>query len=335
MSFTTASVEESFSYILGVTQKKPLVQTAVHATMQGNGDVVLKCHEGVPQVSTSHQILQELLSRSPSAENAIVDVTLWTYKVQWRGRTLIACVDCIRSEFQVGQSIQLPKRTASSAQLPFGLKVPRKRRKKTVTPGTSTKAKKTSKKKETLQEDPEGLQESSSGSSEVEQPAAKEAQVEVEDINAESNPIEPISETMIEEEAAAVSLALEIEAADQRRSELADHLRSGAVSAPRGSYFSEFVGIDSGAYAASGRSMCLHCKTAIPKGDVRFSWYHSRLRPSAWVHSRCVFQLAKASGLVDQVTSRLEGIVGQSASSQSRIQEEASSILRMLKPQPE
>lgn len=330
MSLTTASVEESFAYILGVTQKRPLVQTAVHATLHGNGDVVIKCHDGVPQVSTSYQILQELLSKSPSGEKAIVHVTLWTCKVRWCGRALIACVDSIRSEFEVGHGIQLPKRTASTVQLPFGLRVPRKRRKKTVTPGTSTKTK-TSKKADP---DPEGSQESSS---EVEKAAAEEAEVEV-DINAESNPIEPISETMAAEEVAAASLAREIDAADQRRSELADQVRSGTVSTPKGSYFSQFVGIDCGALAASGRSICLHCKQAIPKGDVRFSWFHSRLRPSAWVHAHCVFQLAKASGLTDQVTGRLEEIIGRSTSStssQNQIQAEASSILRMLKPRPE
>lgn len=99
-----------------------------------------------------------------------------------------------------------------------------------------------------------------------------------------------------------------------------------------GSYFSTELGLAEVAFAASGRSICMHCKSKIPIHTVRYSWYHSKVRPPAWCHSRCLFQLIQDSGLKSQAVPKLQALIAQHSENHvhNRLAEDAQSILTSL-----
>ena len=109
------------------------------------------------------------------------------------------------------------------------------------------------------------------------------------DLTAESNPVEPISEMQAGEEASAKQLEQDIKKYDQAKADLADQYKGGPPSST--TFFSQALGLDEGALAKSGRSICLHCKRAIAKGEVRFSWLWRDFRYSTttiWCVAYCV-----------------------------------------------
>lgn len=82
-------------------------------------------------------------------------------------------------------------------------------------------------------------------------------------------------------------------------------------SAPASSYFSLTTGLSEVAFATSGRAKCYHCREAIAKGTVRYSWFHSTTKPPGWVHEDCLIGISKKSNLTDQVLSRLKALSAQ------------------------
>ena len=66
-----------------------------------------------------------------------------------------------------------------------------------------------------------------------------------------------------------------------------------------GSFFAKAVGLSEAAWAKTNRSVCGMCGSRIEKRTVRFSWYHSVLRPPFWLHQECLPGMAKKFGLVE------------------------------------
>ena len=157
------------------------------------------------------------------------------------------------------------------------------------------------------------------------------------DMTEESHPVEPISETAQAEEQVVRDVENEIKQIEDKKAELADSYRSGQAPVPQGTYFSTEVGLAEGAIAVSGRSICFQCKNKISKGEVRFVWYHSVVKPSAWVHAHCVYQLVQLSS--SEVKERAVQKLSEQIQSQRKkpgddslkeIQGEAEKILHML-----
>ena len=155
------------------------------------------------------------------------------------------------------------------------------------------------------------------------------------DLHGESHPIDPISDTMLAEAKNANELVQEVSHADLKKAELAEQHHSSGKVTSSSSFFNKAFGLDAGALAATGRSICLFCKMRIPKGDVRFSWSYSTVRPHAWVHSHCVFQLAQQTDLQDSTIKVLKDICSKASGSNGpdTVQQSAESILRAFNSQ--
>ena len=54
------------------------------------------------------------------------------------------------------------------------------------------------------------------------------------------------------------------------------------------SYFAKNIGFTEASLATSNRSMCYHCNDRIAKGTIRFTYFWNKLRPSRYVHEECV-----------------------------------------------
>ena len=81
---------------------------------------------------------------------------------------------------------------------------------------------------------------------------------------------------------------------------------AAAPSAPRSSSFSpKELGLSEVGVVKTARSICLFCREPIPKGDIRFSWYHSKIKPPGWLHERCVSLQAKQCAGLEQTVRRL------------------------------
>lgn len=339
MSFSTSFTTDSVACLLGVTQEKPKLQTLLHITFEANYDILFVKQQGGPKVSTSHQLFQQFVEqhhgcRLPAAvkgQSVDVNVDVWQYDLKWVDNcSLIACASALSEQFVITSSKVSIKR-GPKVELPFGLKLPRRKRSskkgaaavkrlKGATGGPTAS--------HGHQCEGESSSDASSAGSSLDKGGADNADAgNIENLHDESQPIEPISETMLDEANKANALCHEVATTDKQREELAEQCHTGAKAS---SYFSKTFGLDAGSIAVSGRSMCLFCKLRIPKGDVRFSWYYSTVRPNAWVHSHCLFQLAQQTGLQDSTIKVLRGICSQSSGSSGpdTVQQSAEGVLQ-------
>eukprot|EP00438_Fugacium_kawagutii_P035644 Skav208360 [mRNA] locus=scaffold1964:344442:349927:+ [translate_table: standard] len=311
---------ESYACILGVVQKKPIVQTLLRVSFQSNGDIVMMLQDGVPDVVTSHQLLRrmELSDQKPS-----FNVQVWDYKMKFvDGHMLIACADNMLDDFEV-TTTQKSKQPREKAKLPFDLHLnPKYKKQKKVKPTTRKpflKKKACSDKQPIITESEKAECSTESSSSSTDSDAEAEASNQNVDMNKESNEIEPISECHAAEEKQAVEIALDVQKTDEKKEELAEQQKT-----PAKTFFSQHLGLDEAGLAASSRSVCLKCKEKIPKNTVRYSWHHSRLRPPGWVHSYCVYSFAQSTGLQTRAIERLRVISQQaSGSGAGEVQQDA------------
>lgn len=118
----------------------------------------------------------------------------------------------------------------------------------------------------------------------------------------------PMSATVAQEEETAQKVAQDIETSDIKRAKVEEHVHASDQAYSK-SYFSKTLGLSEGAVAVSSRSVCIQCKEKIVKNTVRFSWYHSKLKPPSWCHQHCLYQLTVASGLQQETITRLTEIV--------------------------
>lgn len=132
------------------------------------------------------------------------------------------------------------------------------------------------------------------------------------DLEREEHEVIPISTEAMQEEAAAASLIVE---QDVEKNQLAHSaLPAQSVVPPGtsgGSFFSSELGLTDVAKAVSGRSTCFFCRQQIAKGSLRMCWFSKRQRPSNWVHDACVISLALRDGMLEQVVSKLNELLGQ------------------------
>ena len=147
-------------------------------------------------------------------------------------------------------------------------------------------------------------------------------------LNAESEPIDPISDVVAHEEQACRTLQSEIQESVQARAEVGEAYASGKAM-PKTTFFSRELGLDGGGLAASGRSMCLQCKAVIRKGEVRFSWYWNQLRPHAWLHSHCLVPITESTGLKERTVTKLMELSQESSDCPATVREKATSILKV------
>lgn len=72
--------------------------------------------------------------------------------------------------------------------------------------------------------------------------------------------------------------------------------------------FSKDLGLSEAAYARTARSKCWKCGAVILKDEIRFSYYHSLIRPPGWLHARCIASLAIETQSEQSALQRLHRI---------------------------
>lgn len=99
---------------------------------------------------------------------------------------------------------------------------------------------------------------------------------------------------------------------------------------PYKSAFAKELGLSEVGVAKTGRSKCWKCTQKIQQNDVRFSYYHSLIRPSAWIHSGCVASLILEEGRQEAAIRRLRGIIDGTAVSDSRLVQACHTLVQEL-----
>lgn len=343
LHFSSSVSNESHACVLGVCLKKPIVQTLLHVTFESNGDIIFKRDQNsVAKVTTSHCLLKQFYHENDQGDSTDtkINVQVWNYKLKWvDGHALIACAEGVRDEFTISsEKVAATRKVKRKIVLPFGLTFSRPKRKQHSRPKRQNpKAKAASSKPSPPASDPDAKTDSgasSASSADSDSDTANDREDDGQDgdgldIEAECDEVIPISETVIQEQTAAAEVAREIESADQQWGELAQECKK--TTCVQKSFFSKDVGLDHGAIAVSGRSICLNCKTTIPKGTVRFAWNYNTLRPHGWLHNSCLYDYVTRNGVTEPTVGKLQAIVNSgSSSSGGEVQVEAAKILALL-----
>ena len=338
LMFTSGVFQEAYTFLLGVVLERPSVHTLMGVNLLGNDEVGILLTEGLPSILTERQLFQELLARAGSQSVRRIDVEVWQCQTFLRGpgSQLYATPDKQLCNFNLTEKAE-QKSKKVSVELPFGLQPAKRARRSNATakarPRKPRGASRSKPADEVIDLEAAGGisvsdEDSADSISESEQEPEAESLANAED---ESEHLAPLNGTAASEEACLPQLERELNMEETMREQAAEAIRSARPGPGRSSFFAKELGLAEGALAASGRSVCLNCKMPIKKDTVRFSWYHSLYRPPGWVHSACVCELVKATGLREVAIRRLSEIrhQGGSASSSSRTLNAASEVADM------
>ena len=346
---------DSFLGFLGACMKKPLQQTFLRAEADPMSDRVTVL--GLPDSRsdstfscvTSHQLFSEIITASSDC----VTVQVWEYTVKIEGKGFILQTVEVKQEFKLDPNEPIVVRKPHG-KLPFGLRMPKRK-------AQQQHQKKKKKKKQTKQK-----QESHDGKrkpwrshkkeSEDSETGNKPSDSDASSVHSshhfgpsssaglEADAYVPVSDQMEEEEKLVDKIISKHEAARDAAEKVeepeavallqASSAASAANPAPSAataqagkSFFSNELGLESVSLAVSGRSGCYFCKNKIPKGSVRYCWYHNRLRPSAWVHQGCLKHLAQKEGVHAETKCKLEELQAKPCNNNPQIAAAVASVL--------
>lgn len=328
--------------LLGVVLKKPVT----HMLMSVNLDdqqLSLLNYEGNLKFQTSHQLLFSLLEDHSAAltDDVTISVAVWhcnAYLASHDDRpgshALKSDAHELRCTFEISTRHKAKKKQVV-VKLPFGMeqrmKDQRKKNKtrkigtlKTKRPGSKTKTKRSL----------ESNSDSFSSSSSHEENDLLDLKKTV-DQEADEESVIPMSSVVEQEQISAQKVALEVEETDEQRNGVAKTLHANIASGKyQSSFFAKECGLDQGSLATSGRAICLKCKTKIAKDTVRFSWFHSKIKPPGWVHCHCLYHFVKETGLEQRALQQLDSIIKEGRKTPhvfNPVVVEAEKILKALK----
>lgn len=328
-----AGSDSSIACFLGVVLKKPqqhmLLESLLHDA--DVSEVSLKSDErGLPVVYSSHEFFLRLLRSKSGKQSLHVSVQAWQCQVfLHEGHHIKSNPEKQIADFAVTETTSKPARIKrETVKLPFGLQASSRKRSKK--PKCQPKPSKRSR--------GSGLQlptvepQHASSSSNASSSESSATDQEVADPEQETETVVPASATAQKEQQNLNKLAEEIQTMDSLKEEAAKK-----VHAP--TFFTQELGLCEAALARSGRSVCMHCRQLIQNQSVRFSWYHSKVKPPGWLHFFCVVEYAQQADQAGATADKLESIIqSQSSSSSSReisassnIVECARSILKALR----
>ena len=318
--------------------KRPMSHILLHVDLSNDGDCTFaRDAHGHMKMSTSQQLFQQLLSSKPFRT---LTIEVWSYQALAQNHVpffRIETAEC-RKSFKLDLDKKLTTRKRHF-KLPFGLSMPKSKAKK---PKKPAKKKPCSTTRKTLHLRTQ-TQRPLVGQHENIEPASKQSPTasvstssssssdsdsgsEVSEERQEDDPVMPVSETAKTEEKVATQLI-----AEHHEAQNAVAASSSSFAAPAKTYFNRDVGLDDVGLAVSARSVCHFCNLKIGKSEVRFSFFHSRLRPSKWVHEGCLIPLATRDQCLAQVRNRLEHLSEkQSAGSSSSSGEQQLVLTRAL-----
>lgn len=315
--------DKTIAVFLGVVVRKLRQHVVIEASVDDSA-ARLKLYSGSPRVFTSEELFMPFVIGNPFPS---IFFEAWKCQAFMQNGELNSTPDTILTSFEVTTTpIKREKGKIVKIKLPFGMdKALQRQREKHKKKNTGVKKKTKTKTKPQLQLTKgfgiavaKPAAETGETSAEEEDPSDSSSalsdldQDEEIDPEKESERMAPVSEICRSEQKQIKQLAEEIETADHMKQSVAESLRSGAATSGS-SFFSRELGLHEGGIAASARSVCLHCKSNIPKGSVRFSWYYSKARPHGWVHGYCLYQHAKQNELMGSTKTKLSEILRATA----------------------
>lgn len=323
LTFNAEFSHTSVCCFLGVTLQRPIMQTLMHVNLASDGSAEFVYEDGIstaatPKITTSAQTFMAFITEyqnspdgpgDPECSGLVLKLDIWHHSVKWvHGHRLVAVVDNLVGSLPLKAAERTSRNVPrAAAKLPLGLKPPRKKR--TQAQKRKPKQKQDHSEKGSARkqlEDPGGGHGHDSDMSEKEDGGSSASEGEGQlDMNKESEPVDPVSETARLEEKEEKRLKEDIDRSNQLKAAVSEQYHSGKLPTGK-TFFSRELGVDGVGPAASSRSVCLFCKLKINKGDIRYSWYYSCLRPHGWVHSHCLYQMATTSGLKEQTVKKLE-----------------------------
>ena len=252
LSFHAAFSDKVSTCFLGVTLQRPKTQTLMFATINNEGQLNFECDGSqTPSFATSRELfcmyakdyLQSVEGKDDKdCSQMVLTLDILQFNVAWEdGHQLVGVTDGVRETYEL-----LPQRRVRSkrppGELPFGLKLPRKKRKVTGGKKRGSQRKHSGQQPAVLNSassaggDSNNANEDNSGDSGQEYDDKQEivqtgpAGQQTLDINEESELVNPISDIAATEERAAKNLETEIQQNDEKRSELAMSLQSSGVA---------------------------------------------------------------------------------------------------------
>ena len=276
------------AYFLGTVLKKPLLQTLVQATV-GNEEAGCMLTNGCPVVFIAHQIFLQGLRSGVQDGDAEFEIQAWKCQ-PWleSGRLKVNPVDLFASTTltttrQAGQ----PKAKSKPATFLHAI-CPKKSKARPPKVKATTRTPKGPASQKAVEH--ATLAQGASNSS-----TSSESELEGEcPDGAETEEVLPASRTISRQQRTMPSVAEEVEISDSIREMKAESIRTNQLQ-PRTSFFNKERGLHEGAIAVSSRAICLGCKKVIEKGTVRFSWFHSCVRPNGWIHAHCTMQYIRSA----------------------------------------
>lgn len=327
--FMFKSASASILAFLGMCWKRPRLHILVEAHVDESTGVVsfMDAESDQPRILTSHELFQSLVSEVQP--HVSIECEHWRYDVLY---------SLSSARIQIGQqgeafTLDTSKKITTKKpqiKLPFGMKVRKKKvvPRKTKKPSRQQNLQSAKKKSRQKRKRCETESSSSSDSSSVESSDSS---------SSDSGSLEegvPISGATSKEERAAKKLQenfdqvkfLHEEITSQEATSSSSCVSSTAASSSSSSkpntstpqpkakgsvahgksFFSKELGLSEVGFALSNQSTCFLCKNRIQKGLVRFSWFHSQRKPSAWVHSACLESLISKDGFLLQSRQKLE-----------------------------
>eukprot|EP00438_Fugacium_kawagutii_P034009 Skav211224 [mRNA] locus=scaffold934:287200:291877:- [translate_table: standard] len=306
--FSSDHCSDSFVGFLGVVLKKPRMHMFVEASISdGATEAAIKLDNGAsPKFWSSHAVFLEFVN-SEAAHSIAVEAWECQAFLQENCR-LKSAPDRLKASFVMStKPVDRKQNKKRSAKLPFGLKMPREKKSKKKRKQRSQPAS-ASVQVQNMQI-PSSSSETDPDSDIDVHPESEEDDDDHEiDPNQESERPVPVSAAVEVGFQEISQVAQEIESADVLKEEVAavvrqDHAKRGS------SFFAKEIGLAEGAIAVTGRSQCLHCKTHIPKGSVRFSWHYSTVRPPGWLHDYCLSSHIKQNNLQEKSKEFLTNLV--------------------------
>jgi hypothetical protein len=295
-------------FVLGATAKLHLMHVllamkVVAGEIAGNLKVELQSERHGPQskisaiFNTSHRelramfVLQEMRS-SPEQLQIEVQVLKYEAKGSVNGNHLQIIGEPLLS-FRVGDGCQAPPRPPSKnskVELPFGLQMPKKQRKKRIKENTTDVPDHSSKGKSLLEKlsgqvhgDP-GSSGSDSDSS-ADEPVDEQVGAAVPGGDDVQSDDVVLSATATRERGAA-DRAYKTFLSDNAVNSSSGAAGDGAKAKARPTTLR--LGITGVGLSPSNHSVCMICGETIPKHDVRFTYSFDTRRPSRYVHADCV-----------------------------------------------
>eukprot|EP00438_Fugacium_kawagutii_P003694 Skav206834 [mRNA] locus=scaffold3672:211538:213768:- [translate_table: standard] len=282
------------AYFLGAMLQKPMLQSLVEATID-HDEAHYKVASGKLSILTGHEIfLAYIRAGGENLDSFEITVTAWKCQA-WldMGHLRVNPMD-VAAEVNLTLKPSQQK-SRKQQQLSFFQKIrPKMPRTKVQKPKPKTKQR-SQPRGSILPDLPDASDlPLSDGSSSASTKSDSDVSDDFDDVHQESEKVIPATDTVAREEKSLRSLAEEVESSNRIRETLAQAVQA-KQTVPRSTFFSKERGLHEAGLAASGRSICLGCKQPIPRGSLRYSWFHSCFRPHGWLHAHCALAYIRSA----------------------------------------